>query len=73
MKRNRGLMDKNRIGGVGDRDERANDREVPVTKETLRKFGGRAVKVGVLTWGDLALGLKGARGSRRGARSQPRS
>jgi hypothetical protein len=34
MKRNRGPMNKNRIGGVGDRGERANDREVPVTKGT---------------------------------------
>jgi hypothetical protein len=73
MKRNRGPMNKNWIEGAGDRGERANDREASVTKGILRRFDGRAVKVGVPTWGDLALGLKGSRGSRCGARSQPRS
>ncbi len=55
-------MDKNRIRGAGERGERASDREAPVTKGTLRKSGGRAVKVGVLTWGNLVSGLKGSRG-----------
>ena len=73
MKRIRGPMYKNRIRGVGDRGERASNREAAVTKGTLRKSGGRAEKVGVHTWGDLALGLKGPRGYARGARSQQRS
>jgi hypothetical protein len=57
-------MNKNRIRGVGNQGERANDREALVTKGTLRRFGGRAGKVDVLTWGDLALGLKGPRDAR---------
>jgi len=65
-------MNKNRIEGVVTRAERAIDREGPVTKGCLRKFGGRAEKVSVLTWGDLALGLKGPRVHVRGARSQQR-
>ena len=47
-------MYKNRIGGGAERGERANDREAPMTKARRRKFGGRAVKDSVLTWGDLA-------------------
>jgi hypothetical protein len=40
-----------------------------------RKSDGLAVKDSVLTWGELALRLKGRRGraSARGARSQQRS
>ena len=72
MERIRGPMDKNRIRGAGDRGERANDREAPVAKGTLRRSGGRAVKVGVLTWGDLASGLKGSRGSRAAERGVSR-
>jgi hypothetical protein len=72
VKRRCGPMDKNRIQGVGDHGERTTDREAVVIKETLRKFGGRAPKVNVLTWGDLALGLKGLRGHIRAARSQQR-
>jgi hypothetical protein len=64
-------MYKNRIRGGGERDERAIDREVPMTKARRRKSGGRAVKDSVLTWGDLALRPKGRRES--GARSQQRS
>ena len=56
-------MDKNRIRGAADRDERANDREIPVAKGTRRKSGGRVETVSVLTRGDLALGLKGPRGT----------
>jgi hypothetical protein len=47
-------MDKNRIRGAGDQGEWALDREALVTKGTRRKSGGRAEKVSVLTWGDLA-------------------
>jgi hypothetical protein len=54
VERNRGLMNKNRIRGAGDRGERAGDREAPVTKGTRRKSGSRAVKDGVLIRGDLA-------------------
>jgi hypothetical protein len=54
-------MDKNRIRGGADQGERAGDREALVTKGRRRKSGGRAVKERVLTWGDLALWLKGRR------------
>jgi hypothetical protein len=64
-------MNKNRMRGGAERGERANDREAPMIKARRRKSGGRAVKDSVLTWGDLALRLKGRRAS--GARSQPRS
>ena len=59
MDRNCGSMNKNRIEGVADQGERASDREALVTKGRWRKFGGRAEKECVLTWGDLALRLKG--------------
>ncbi len=59
VEHSRGLMDKNRIRGAGDRGERARDREAPVTKGTRRKSGSRAVKDDVLIRGDLALHLKG--------------
>lgn len=52
-------MNKNRIEGGADQGERATNREAVVTKGRWRKFGGRAVKECVLTWGDLALCLKG--------------
>jgi len=52
-------MDKNRIRGDAGQGERASDREALVTKGRWRKSGGRAVKECVLTWGDLALRLKG--------------
>lgn len=61
MERSCGPMNKNRIQGVADQGERANDREAPVTKGGRRRSGGRAVKECVLTWGDLALCLKGRR------------
>jgi len=64
-------MNKNRIEGAAGQGERAQDREAPVTKARQRKSGGCAVKECVLTWGDLALCLKGRR-CRTGARSQPR-
>ena len=61
MERNCGPMDKNRIGGAADPGERATNREALVIKGERRKSGGRAVKECVLTWGDLALCLKGRR------------
>ena len=54
-------MDKNRIEGVAEQGERATDREALVIKAKRRKSGGCAAKEGVLTWGDLALCLKGRR------------
>ena len=59
MDRNCGPMDKNRIEGVAVQGERARIREALVTKGRWRKSGGRARKECVLTWGDLALCLKG--------------
>lgn len=59
MERNCGPMNKNRIEGAVDQGERAKDREAVVTKDRWRKSGGCAVKECVLTWGDLALHLKG--------------
>jgi hypothetical protein len=59
VERNCGPMNKNRIEGGANQGERANNREALVTKGRRRKSGGRAVKKCVLTWGDLALRLKG--------------
>jgi hypothetical protein len=56
-------MDKNRIEGAAEQGERANDREALVIKAKRRKSGGCAMKECVLTWGDLALRLKGRRGN----------
>ncbi|MFN8954917.1 MAG: hypothetical protein ACK5V9_08010, partial [Burkholderiales bacterium] len=58
---NREPMNKNRIEGVAKQGERASDRKALVTKARWRRCGGCAVKVCVLTWGDLALCLKGRR------------
>ena len=70
VERSRGPTNRNRIRGDADRGERANDREALVTKG-----GGVNPAVvrrrRVLTWGDLALRLKGRRGE-AGARSQQR-
>ena len=71
MERSCGPMNKNRIKGAADQGERARDREALVTKGKRRRSGGRAAKECVLTWGDLALCLKGRR-CRAGARSQQR-
>ena len=71
MDRNCVPMNKNRIEGVADQGERANNRKALVIKGKRRRSGGRAVKECVLTWGDLALCLKGQR-CRAGARSQQR-
>ena len=54
-------MNKNRIEGVAEQGERANGREALVTKDRWRRSGGGAEKECVLTWGDLALCLKGRR------------
>ena len=62
-------MDKNRIEGAAEQGERARDREVLVIKAKWRptgisfghKSGGCAVKECVITWGYLALCLKGRR------------
>jgi hypothetical protein len=64
-------MNKNRIQGAVEQGERANDREALVVKAKWRRSGGCAVKECVLTWGDLALRLKGRR-KKIGARSQQR-
>ena len=58
---NREPMDKNRIRGVVDQGEQARDCEALVVEGRRRKSGGCAVKDRVLTWGDLALCLKGRR------------
>jgi hypothetical protein len=54
-------MDKNRIRGAAEQGERAINCEAFVIKAKWRKFGGCAAKECVLTWGDLALCLKGRR------------
>ena len=58
---NREPMDKNRIEGVAEQGERARYREALVIKARRRRCGGCAMKECVLTWGDLALRLKGQR------------
>jgi hypothetical protein len=54
-------MNKNRIEGVAEQGERAMNREALVIKARWRRSGGCAAKECVLTWGDLALCLKGRR------------
>ena len=54
-------MDKNRIEGAAEQGERARNREALVIKARRRRCGGCAMKECVLTWGDLALCLKGRR------------
>ena len=58
---NREPMNKNRIEGAAKQGERAVYRKALVTKAWRRRCGGCAMKVCVLTWGDLALCLKGRR------------
>ena len=58
---NREPMNKNRIEGAAEQGERAMTRKALVTKARRRKCDGCAMKVCVLTWGDLALRLKGRR------------
>ena len=54
-------MDKKRIKGAAEQGEWANDHKALVIKAKWRKSGGCAEKECVLTWGDLALCLKGRR------------
>ena len=54
-------MNKNRIEGAAEQGEWARNHEALVIKAKWRKSGGCAVKECVLTWGDLALCLKGRR------------
>src|SRR5574344_992494 len=58
---NREPMNKNRIEGAAKQGDRAINREALVTKAKRRRCGGCAMKVCVLTWGYLALRLKGRR------------
>ena len=58
---NREPMNKNRIEGVAKQGERAINREALVIKARRRRCGGCAMKVCVLTWGDLALWVKARR------------
>ncbi len=58
---NREPMNKNRIRGVAKQGERAQNRKALVTKARRRRCGGCAMKVCVLTWGDLALWVKARR------------
>ena len=69
MERNCEPMDKNRIEGAAEQGKRASNREVLVIKAKWRKSGGCAVKECVLTWGDLALCLKGRRKKNRSEKS----
>jgi hypothetical protein len=55
---------RNRIRGGVEQGERANDREALATKAWRRKSGDGAGKVEALTWGGLALRLKGRRPSK---------
>ena len=59
MERHCEPMEKNRIEGVAEQGERAQFCEALVIKARWRKSGGCAVKECVLTWGYLALCLKG--------------
>jgi hypothetical protein len=52
-------MNKNRMRGGAERGERAKGREGLMTKGSGDVTGGHTVKDSVLTWGDLALHLKG--------------
>jgi hypothetical protein len=56
-----GPMNNKRIRGDVERGERTNDREAPMANARWRRSDGRASKVDVLTWGDLASCLKGQR------------
>jgi len=61
VERNCEPMNKNRIEGAAKQGERARNREAPVVKAKRRRSGGCAGKECVLTWGYLALCLKGRR------------
>ena len=70
---NREPMNKNRIEGAAKQGDRAINREALVTKAKRRRCGGCAMKVCVLTWGYLALRLKGRRPCRKREVSRGRS
>ena len=61
MERNCESMNKNRIEGAAEQGERAYNRKALEDKAKRRRSGDCAVKERVLTWGDLALCLKGRR------------
>jgi hypothetical protein len=61
---NREPMNKNRIEGAIKQSEWAKNHEALVTKARWRRCGGCAMKVCVLTWGDLALWVKARRSCR---------
>ena len=61
MERSCESMNKNRIEGAAKQGEWARNHEAFVIKARWRRSGGCAVKECVLTWGDLALCLKGRR------------
>ena len=69
MERNCEPMYKNRIQGAAEQGERAKNREALVINGKRRRSGGRAAKECVLTWGDLALRLKGRRKKNRSEKS----
>jgi hypothetical protein len=73
VERNCEPMNKNRIEGAAEQGERAMNREALVVKAEWRRSGGCAVKECVLTWGDLALRLKGRRGNTEREVSRGRS
>jgi hypothetical protein len=58
---NREPMNKNRIEGAAEQGEWARNHKALVTKARGRRCGGCAMKVCVLTWGDLALWVKARR------------
>jgi hypothetical protein len=64
-----GSTDRNRVEGAASQGERAKHREALATKGGRRKRGDRAAKVRVLTWGGLALRLKGRRARGRSEKS----
>jgi hypothetical protein len=66
-------MNKNRIEGAAKQGERAINRKALVIKAKWRRSGGCAMKECVLTWGDLALCLKGRRGNSEREVSRGRS
>ena len=58
---NREPMNKNRIEGAAEQGEWAQNHEALVTKAKWRRCGGCAMKECAITWGRLALRLKGRR------------
>ncbi len=73
VERNCEPMNKNWIEGDTKQGERASNRKALVVKARWRRSGGCAGKECVLTWGDLALCLKGRRGNTEREVSRGRS